>query len=190
MVDIEAVPLFFCYILYPTVISTICRLSVTTRWQALLHMRITLQSSKSSWRGPHALVNRFCGFRATQPCTDTTTRWLNSIKYVNNLQCASAIFVLDIPPNFYTLVQVMGRLERIGQRGDTEMFVLWLNHTYDQVAPHRIYKKAVPSLAGEGIAAQSKDPNTTAAMQFSYFLGMHPSLNPNNKLWGSRNLEG
>lgn len=106
-----------------------------------------------------------------------------------NLQCASLIIVIDMITAFYILVQILGRVERIGQKGATEVLLLWNDLTYDQIALHRIYSKIVPSLAGEGDASKAEDPTDAAIKQISSFLGMQPIYNPFAPAWGKMPFE-
>ena len=88
---------------------------------------------------------------------------------------------MELPLNGPTLIQVVGRVHRIGQTHEQWVYVLWANHTYDQSCLHRIARKFVASIAGEGSAA-ADDVDTTAAAEekLRLFLGLkdsayHPS---------------
>lgn len=51
-----------------------------------------------------------------------------------NLQCASLLIVVDMFNAFYIFNQTQGRVERIGQLGEAEVHITWMDNTYDQIA--------------------------------------------------------
>ncbi len=94
-----------------------------------------------------------------------------------NLQgAASRIIVMEIPVSFYVLVQVLGRIYRIGQRQEQFLYLLYTEDTYDQIAIHKMFVKIVPSLAGEGNKlAEGNTATQDAEFKLCQFLGIEHS---------------
>lgn len=110
------------------------------------------------------------------------TNALGSVS-INLQQGSSCVIVLEIPIAFYILIQIMGRVNRIGQKERQRLIILWNHQSYDQMCLHRIAKKIVPSLAGEGAAAQSEDPEVAAETLLQEFLGMPFYHRPFAEVW-------
>lgn len=106
-----------------------------------------------------------------------------------NLQCAVLVIVVDMVNAFYLLIQILGRVERIGQIKEAEIYVLWNDLTYDQMAWHRIFKKIVPSLSGEGDAANVKETELHAIEQVKEFFGLESCYNPAHEAWSELPFE-
>lgn len=101
-----------------------------------------------------------------------------------NLQSAAArIIIMELPINFYLVLQILGRVNRIGQRWLQKVWMLWVDHSFDQIALHRIFKKIVASLAGEGSAADAEDPAADAQNTVGTFLGLKASHTPYHEAW-------
>jgi SNF2 family DNA or RNA helicase len=54
------------------------------------------------------------------------TSALGSIS-VNLQSCASQIIIIEIPINFYLLVQILGRVNRIGQTRKQKIWMPWID---------------------------------------------------------------
>jgi hypothetical protein len=103
-----------------------------------------------------------------------------------NLQAGAAcIIVMEIPLSFYMLLQVIGRVNRIGQGKIQRVYLLWTNLSFDQICLHRILKKIVPSLAGESHSMPGEAPEVTAQRRVQQLLGMKPSHLPYHKAWAT-----
>jgi superfamily II DNA/RNA helicase len=102
-----------------------------------------------------------------------------------NLQSAATIVVMEVPLSFYTLMQIIGRVNRIGQKFQQQVHLLWCDHSYDQMCLHRVLCKIVPSLAGESYTVENEDPEVTSQRLIQQFLGMKESHRPFGKEWGS-----
>lgn len=111
------------------------------------------------------------------------TNALGSVS-INLQQGSACVIVLEIPIAFYILIQIMGRVNRIGQKERQRLIILWNHHSYDQMCLNRIAKKIVPSLAGEGAAAQCPDPEVAAETLLQEFLGMPFYHRPFAECWG------
>lgn len=102
-----------------------------------------------------------------------------------NLQMSShCVIIMEIPINFGTLIQTMGRVNRIGQEFEQWIIIPWIDYSFDQMCWHRIFKKIVPSLVGEGSAAQHDDPEAFAQGLIQRYLGLKPSHTPLDPSWG------
>ncbi|KAL6721919.1 hypothetical protein ACLMJK_001024 [Lecanora helva] len=68
-----------------------------------------------------------------------------------NLQssCSDVIF-LDVSGNSQTLLQAGGRVLRLGQTRRVSLWVLTMDHTYDQVLQYRSTRKMITIVAGQG----------------------------------------
>lgn len=111
------------------------------------------------------------------------TNALGSVS-INLQQGSACVVVLEIPIAFYILIQIMGRVNRIGQKEQQRLIILWNYHSYDQFCLHRIATKIVPSLAGEGVAADAPDPQVAAETLLQEFLGMPFYHRPFAECWG------
>ncbi|TAQ83067.1 hypothetical protein B7494_g8609 [Chlorociboria aeruginascens] len=103
---------------------------------------------------------------------------------LNLQESASCMVVMEIPISFYILTQVLGRVNRIGQKKVQRVYLLWIDQSYDQIALHRIFRKIIPSLCGEGHAAKAEDPPQVAQSLMQIFLGLKGSHTPLAPEWG------
>ncbi|KAM3086675.1 hypothetical protein ACMFMG_000801 [Clarireedia jacksonii] len=92
---------------------------------------------------------------------------------------------MEVLSSFPMIVQVAGRINRIGQTKVQRVYLLWLDHSFDQIILHRIFRKIVPSLAGEGSAATSVSPTATTQKQVQMFLGMKSTHTPLHFKWSA-----
>src|SRR5947207_11947939 len=67
-----------------------------------------------------------------------------------NLQrgCAKLV-MMGMPENINTLLQTIGRIDRLGQPRIQEVWVLGVDHTYDQILQASAVKKMVIQMLGE-----------------------------------------
>jgi hypothetical protein len=130
-----------------------------------------------------ARINKF-----NDPASDVwvllVTNALGSIS-INLQGGSSCIYVLELPIAFYILVQIMGRINRIGQKRIQRIYIPWVHHSYDQCCWHRIARKIIPSLAGEGAASKADDPQIAAETLLQRFLGMPYYHRPYHRSWAT-----
>lgn len=106
-----------------------------------------------------------------------------------NLHIGGHIIVgMEVPVNLPTWFQVIGRVFRIGQKFSPLVYLLWTDHTYDQVALHKITRKCVSAIAGEGSQAnEGKAAREQAEELLVSFMGFQHSPYP--AAWASTNYE-
>ena len=67
-----------------------------------------------------------------------------------NLQtCCHRVVMLDMPDNINTVLQGIGRVHRLGQQHEQEIYILCGNQTYDQVLQAKACRKMICQLCGE-----------------------------------------
>ena len=56
----------------------------------------------------------------------------------------------QVPENVNTLLQIIGRVHRLGQKEEQQVLVVTIDHTYDQIIQAKSTKKMMAQVAGEG----------------------------------------
>ena len=67
-----------------------------------------------------------------------------------NLQAASKVLFVEIPPNLSTFVQGCGRVSRVGQLHPQEIVVPYIKENYDQIRLAKFYVKSHLAVCAEG----------------------------------------
>jgi len=93
-----------------------------------------------------------------------------------NLQTARRVICMEIPISFYILCQILGRVNRIGQTQEQYLELLFCYSTFDQYAMNRMFKKMIPTLAGEGHCLTDPDPVVDAENKLMLALGVAYSM--------------
>jgi hypothetical protein len=90
-----------------------------------------------------------------------------------NLQAACHhIYIMEIPISYNVLIQILGRVNRIGQKHEQFIKLLFVYDTFDQFAMHRLFRKIMPILAGEGDSFTDEDPIVDAENKLMMALGL------------------
>ncbi|KAH8803319.1 hypothetical protein F5884DRAFT_888529 [Xylogone sp. PMI_703] len=101
---------------------------------------------------------------------------------------AHKIICCEIPINIATFIQVVSRICHIGQNHAQTVYLLWLNHSYDQIVLHRLARKFVSSLAGEDLSNIAREHITKQAEEtLRQFLGLQYSTY--HRVWGSKDYD-
>jgi hypothetical protein len=94
-----------------------------------------------------------------------------------NLQTACHhIIIMEIPISYYILVQILGRINRIGQSFEQFIYLLFCYDTFDQYSVNRMFRKMIPILAGEGNTFTDEDPTVDAENKLMVALGVKYSF--------------
>ena len=64
---------------------------------------------------------------------------------------------LNCPSNAQIALQAFGRIQRLGQKRISNIWVLTSNYTYDQTLQHRAARKMMTTIAGQGSIAPTPD---------------------------------
>lgn len=103
---------------------------------------------------------------------------------LNLHHAAHKVIIMEVPLNMGTFIQVMGRVSRIGQKHAQDVYLLWSNHSYDQLRLHRLATKFVPTIAGEGSSVAASGKAEAHAMELlRRFLGQQYSTF--HSVWGN-----
>ena len=106
-----------------------------------------------------------------------------------NLQFgAHRMIIMEWFESVQAFLQALGRIYRLGQKHEQWVFVPWIDHSYDQLQMHRISRKFVSSLGGEGNLDQAKGDIREQAEEFlRVFMGLEHSTWP--EAWRSINYK-
>lgn len=81
------------------------------------------------------------------------------------------MIIFELPINLATLIQSMGRVHRLDAPEKQQIYILLANYSHDQICLHRIFRKGVALIAGEG-SSTSKDIIPEAELKLQLFLGL------------------
>lgn len=68
---------------------------------------------------------------------------------LNLHHAADKIVVMDFPENIGFVIQIVGRLHRLGQQHEQRCWIVTVQHTYDQILQANAAHKFIPQLLGE-----------------------------------------
>jgi hypothetical protein len=68
---------------------------------------------------------------------------------INLQRGCNKLLIMGFPENINTLLQIIGRIHRLGQQKIQEIWVVGTNHTYDQILQVKAVKKMVVQILGE-----------------------------------------
>jgi hypothetical protein len=89
---------------------------------------------------------------------------------------ACKIVIMEFMINLGTLIQILGRINRMGQEYAQQVYLLWTNHSFDQIELHRVTRKGVAAIAGEGsVLKEESSTEEDAEERFRLFLGLQHS---------------
>lgn len=145
----------------------------------------------ASIRSSHSQEERAASIKAFNENPDVQILTFNTklgSQSLNLHHAAFRVIVMEVPLNVPTFIQVVGRVARIGQTRPQEIYLLWANHTYDQVRLNRMADKFVPTIAGEGTGFDAMDNATEQAEELMRrFMGLQHSVYP--RAWGNADFE-
>jgi hypothetical protein len=94
----------------------------------------------------------------THPVDALVTSFRTSSLGVNLQGCCSKTIIMDTAANVNTIIQTIGRIHRLGQKEVQDVYIITVDHTYDQILQAKAANKMVAQLAGEArIQGDSKE---------------------------------
>jgi len=77
------------------------------------------------------------------------TNFRTSSLGVNLQGCCSKTIIMDTAANVNTIIQTIGRIHRLGQKEVQDVYIITVDHTYDQVLQAKATNKMIAQLSGE-----------------------------------------
>jgi hypothetical protein len=100
------------------------------------------------------------------PVDVLVTNFRTSSLGVNLQGCCSKTIIMDTAANVNTVIQTIGRIHRLGQKEVQDIYIVTVDHTYDQVLQAKAANKMVAQLAGEArVQGDSQEETEKAAEQ-------------------------
>jgi hypothetical protein len=96
------------------------------------------------------------------------------------------IVMFSLPYNLSTITQTIGRVYRMGQKRNAEIYIVTVDGTYDQITQSVIAKKMMPQLAGE--ASFPEDCRLPVDIQAERLIAEMLGQSDSRLFWGSSQL--
>jgi len=123
----------------------------------------------------------------TSPVDVLVTNFRTSSLGVNLQGCCCKTIILDTAANVNTIIQTIGRIHRLGQKEVQDIYIITVDHTYDQILQAKATNKMIAQLAGEArIKGNSQEEMEANAEELiTKILGQRCS----RKDWGELDLK-
>lgn len=123
----------------------------------------------------------------TSPVDVLVTNFRTSSLGVNLQGCCCNTIILDTAANVNTIIQTIGRIHRLGQKEVQDIYIITVDHTYDQVLQAKATNKMIAQLSGEArIKGNSQEEMEANAEELiTKILGQRCS----RKDWGGLDLK-